>query len=505
MRVTSFRIGLVGVLLALLWAIWARKDTPRFEASDCWFEAAAVCGHLVVSEKRGGWRSAELRLPVVRFKPQAADAPADPILFINGGPGGASGLDPETIFGWAYQIERTPWMRKREMILMDLRGTGLATPSLNCPEIDAQRFRIAYELYDDSETAWREVEAASNACRDRLLAEGRDLGAYNSAAAAQDIAELRKVLQIDALNIYGASYGTRVALILMRDHADGLRSVMLESVLPTDADLILQQQGGLQRVVEQVAADCAADPSCAGRYPDLARRFAERIESLDRQPLPISILDPVSHRQVSIPVTGVALQELLIHTLYGSDSLRFMPTFLNRLIVADAAELRDWIQSDLWAWYGADFISEGAYYAFTCAEQVPFSDWYEVEEEAARYPAYNANSVVGSQDFVICENWPIPAIERRQRQPVISAIPTLLLSGSLDPVTPPAFATQAAAQLLRAYEFVLPNAGHGPLGHSPCANAIAEAFLDQPSARPQAACLADAPKPASIAGGNLPD
>lgn len=501
-RARAKSIALLTIAVVAVLLLWNRPRSPRFEESDCWFETAAdvICGYLVVSETRGAWHSAELRLPVVRIEPQAADAPADPILFINGGPGGSAGLDAESISGWIYEIETTPWMRKREMILMDLRGIGLATPSMNCPEMDALDFSTAYETDGDSEAAWNAVDAASSACRDRLLAEGRDFATYNSVTAARDIADLQQALKIEALNIYAASYGTRVALVLMRDHPAGLRSAVLESLVPTDADLLLQQQGGLPRVVEQVAARCNADQACAGRYPDLAGRFAERLQTLDAHPLEIEIIDPVEHKPTTIAVTGTVLQDLLLHALYGSDMLRFMPTFLNRLIVADAAELREWVQADSSSWYAADSIADGAGYGFTCAEQVPFSDWDQVQAEAARYPAYNGDSVIGSLDFSICDTWPIAAADQRERQPVASAVPTLLLSGELDPITPPSFAARAAAHLTAAFDVVLPNAGHAPLGHSPCANEIAEAFLDRPTSRPEAECLADTPKAAPIAG-----
>jgi pimeloyl-ACP methyl ester carboxylesterase len=193
-----------------------------------------------------------------------------------------------------------------------------------------------------------------------------------------------------------------------------------------------------------------------------------------------------------IDVTGTVLQEVVVHALYGAETIRYMPAFLNRLIDADTVELRGWIQPDLFDWYGSDALSEGAFYAFFCSEQLPFSDPEEVEAEAARYAAYNGGGIVGSQEVVICERWPIGPINPRERHAVWSVVPTLLLSGALDPVTPPEFAHMAARDLVYGYDFVIPRAGHGPLTHSPCANAIAEEFLERPMQRPAAACLTDA-------------
>ncbi len=273
---SRIRFLLVGALaLAMGWFAFWRNGTPRFEPAPCWFTVAvaAACGHLVVREVRGDLFSAEIRLPVVRLMPQGGDAPTDPILFINGGPGGNSGLDEAGIEFWSHEINSQPWMRPREMILMDQRGSGLAAPNLNCPEVDAKSFRLAYELNGQEQTAWSELEAASDACRDRLVGEGRRFIGYNSVAAAQDVADLQALLGIKALNVYGSSYGTRIALILMRDHPEGLRSVILESVLPPDADFLLQQQGGLPRVIERVAADlsrrCGLRSEIPGPCPSL--------------------------------------------------------------------------------------------------------------------------------------------------------------------------------------------------------------------------------------------
>jgi pimeloyl-ACP methyl ester carboxylesterase len=491
----SLRLGVLvlGVLNASAAAFCATAaNLPRFEPTTCWFEAADAltrCGFLFVPENRQNPTSAELRLPIVRIAFPAKTIAADPILFINGGPGGDSGLREGTIASWWRDISQNSWMNEREMILMDQRGSGLASPSLNCPEFDTEAFSIAYDIGDEGGAWQSEMLALGDSCRDRLLAEGRDLAAYNSVAAADDVADLQKLLAIEALNVYAASYGTRIALTLMRDHPEAIRSVILESVVPMDVDFMLEQQGSLARSIEKVAAGCAADRDCAARYPDLGRRFAERLRRLDEAPVEIRITDPVNLQEMTVEVNGGVLQESLLHVFYGGEEMKYLPNLIHSLIKGDDAFLADWIQRDAWGWYGSDVMSEGAYLSFVCSENVPFTDLSTLEAEAARYPAYNAGGIVGYQDVMMCPHWPVGAVAVHEREPVTSAIPTLLLSGDLDPVTPPAFADRAAQSLSNSFNFVIPGAGHTPLTHSSCANEIAEEFLNNPQRQPAAACL----------------
>jgi pimeloyl-ACP methyl ester carboxylesterase len=139
-------------------------------------------------------------------------------------------------------------------------------------------------------------------------------------------------------------------------------------------------------------------------------------------------------------------------------------------------------------------MSEGAYLGFVCSEEIPFTDPLALEAEAARYPGYNPGGIVGYHDMMMCPHWPVAAVAARERELVISDIPALLLSGELDPVTPPAFADHAALGLSNSFNFVIPGAGHTPLTHSPCANAIAEVLLNNPENRPAVACLTESPQ-----------
>jgi pimeloyl-ACP methyl ester carboxylesterase len=467
-------------------------DLPRLEQTPCWFDVPggheAQCAYLYVAEDRSGASGSEIRLPVARLMTPGQTVGNDPILFINGGPGGDAGLDAKSIEDWWWYVDNTAWMRKRDFILMDVRGTGLTRPNLNCPEMDRDSARSKSEQRGFA--GWiEEMLQNSDDCRDRLLAEGRHLAAYNSKSAAEDIVDLMSAADIESMNIYGASYGTRIAFSLLRDHPEQVRSLVLESVLPPNADLVIQQQVGFGQVIAHVAAGCAADAACNAKYPDLEVRFRNRLEDLNRSPLDIEIFNPASRSKQNYPLIGVDIVDLLFDLMYGSESLRYLPTLLDSLSRGNEASLQSWFQTYRLRTAGPDTTSEGVYYAFACSEQVAYVDMKTAAAAAAEYSLYNDDGLVGFSDYLTCPRWPVPAVDASERQPVVSDKPVLLLSGEYDPVTPAAFAEMAAATLSQSYHFILPDAGHAPLSHSLCANEIADAFLDDPTQRPSAACL----------------
>ena len=468
------------------------RDVPRLDKTSCWFDVPdghqVDCAYLFVLENRSDPDSDVLRLPVVRLRTPGKTVGKDPVLFINGGPGADAGLDANGVDNWWWYVDNTPWMQKRDFILMDVRGTGLTAPNLNCREMDddAEKPEEGYRGF----AAWIDrMLRTSDACRDRLLKEGRQLGQYNSAAAAEDVADYLAVAGLDNINVYGASYGTRIAFSLLRDHPQRVRSMVLESVLPPDADLVLQQQTGFGEVIARISENCAADAVCNRKYPDLEARFRERLDQLNRIPVEVQIYDPKTRTKGPYALSGGDLVDVIFDLLYGSESLRYMPTLLDDFSRGDADLLQSWYQAYLAGNTGPDTTSEGVYYGFACAEQVPYTDIRAAASEAARYQLFNVDAVIGLADYLICPRWPIPKSADVERQPVRSDRPVLLLSGEYDPVTPAAFGDRAAAYLSHGYHFVLPRAGHSPLTHSTCANEIAESFLDDPSQRPPATCL----------------
>jgi pimeloyl-ACP methyl ester carboxylesterase len=221
-----------------------------------------TCGMLTVPENREAGTGETIRLAVAIIGARAANPLPDPIFYLEGGPGGSAlaGID-----GWY----NSPYRDQREIVVFDQRGTGFSEPSLNCPEMD-----------DDTSTD------AIEACRDRLLREGVDLTAYNSRESAADIEALRLALGYDEINLYGISYGTRLALTMMRDHPAGIRAVIIDSVYPPNIDSNYHVVTDTFQIISLMFEDCAAQPACAAAFPDLEARFYDRLSAIaDAPPL----------------------------------------------------------------------------------------------------------------------------------------------------------------------------------------------------------------------------
>ncbi|MCA9904902.1 MAG: alpha/beta fold hydrolase, partial [Anaerolineae bacterium] len=213
---------LLSLLLTVLLAapVLAQDELPYVELTDCWMDLPdglvegddVDCGLLFVPEDRTDPDSATIELAVAILYASEDDVQPDPIIYLAGGPGGNA---VDELEAWVD----IPYIQDRDLILLDQRGTGYSFPSLNCPEIE--------ESEDD----------ATQACRDRLVADGVNLQAYNSAENAADVADLRVALGYDEWNLYGISYGTRLAQTIVRDYPQGIRSVILDSAYPLAANL----------------------------------------------------------------------------------------------------------------------------------------------------------------------------------------------------------------------------------------------------------------------------
>src|SRR5215831_7198439 len=208
-------------------------STARFEPGPCPNTPEPIpalqtarCGSLVVPESRSKPNGRTIRLAVA-IVPAVSESPQpDPVVFMTGGPGATGILD--TPFLVDAGINRT-----RDLIIMAQRGTLYSDPNLNCPELD-HYYALQVSLVYDAPSTSHQQAAAARECHDRLVKAGIDLSVYNTTENAADFADLRRVLGINAWNVYGYSYGSDLALSYMRDHPDGIRTVTIDSVAPPD-------------------------------------------------------------------------------------------------------------------------------------------------------------------------------------------------------------------------------------------------------------------------------
>jgi pimeloyl-ACP methyl ester carboxylesterase len=484
-----WRLGLiVWMLLPLAGAAQAQEtvaDLPRFERVGCPSDAdtASECGFLVVPEDRSNLKRPAIRLAVIILKSRSATPAPDPIIYLEGGPGGSGTAAAAT---WAD----SPLRDTRDIVLLDQRGTGLSKPSLNCPEIeDAQWANLGSDPRRRS--AATQAFEAFLACPKRLLWEGINLAAYDSAASAADVADLQQALDYPAVNLFGVSYGTRLALTVMRDHPDGVRSVVLDSVFPPNVSLAPRVIPNAMRAFEQVFAACAEEPACQARYTDLEPTLLQAIARLNTSPESVS-LGSVG----DVMLTGDRVLQTLYLALYSSDYIRYVPYLIDQLnqghympVAYLTREVLFFLQS----------ISEGMNYSVECREQDPFTNPTDLAAAAAEYPGLG-RFIMQQSMHAACIIWDADQAGEIEAQPVESDIPTLLLSGEYDPVTPPAWGQMAARSLSHSYFYEFPGLSHG-VTESACPLHIAQAFLDDPTTAPDAGCIADLTPPVFFVPG----
>jgi pimeloyl-ACP methyl ester carboxylesterase len=460
--------------------------TPTFERAACEFYPPPgtnpECGFLSVPEDRRQPGSATLGLHVAIFRATGSNPAPDPLIHLSGGPGSAS-LD---LAWYHFQQGEGRFLESRDFILFDQRGTGHSQPSLACPEADDQVPAILGQDLSIEEINALEMQAME-ACRQRLAAQGINLAAYNSAASAADVEDLRIALGYDQINLYGVSYGTRLALTVMRDYPQHLRAVILDSAYPPQVNLYTGWPANAERAFDALFAACADDAACAGSYPDLEARFYRLVDALEAAPATVPVANPTTSAEVGVVLDGDLLVDVVFSGLYRPDITAQVP----RLIAdVERGYYSQFLQGRLGRYFDRS-TSRGMQASVQCGEEIPFSPYEELVAAAQGVQpqiAHNYTLELASL-YTICETWGAGTPDPRENEPVTGDVPTLILAGSFDPITPPAWG-QLAAQTLAQWHYVeFPNSGHWVMRTGNCPLDVATAFLNDPAVAPDTSCV----------------
>lgn len=455
---------------------------PSFEPAPCAFAVprgyTPECGYLMVPEHRSRPYTHWIRLHVAIFRNQLGVYAPDPVIHLAGGPGSSS-LE---VAGYLFNHGLGAILEKRDFILFDQRGTGFSQPRLDCPE----RASVTAALLERglaTEEARLAVQDAFQRCRNRLLTQGIDLSAYNSAASAADLNDLRSALGYEKLNLYAVSYGTRLALTLMRDYPFAVRSAVLDSTYPLQVNLYTALAPNADRAFNVFFHHCATDPGCSATYPDLRNVFYQLVDQWNANPATVSLIVNGVERMVRLD--GNLLIDVLFTGLYNPDVTATMPQMIYDLRQGEYTILRQRLTL-----YFENSTALGMQMAVQCAEEFPFNAPEEAyaaaqgvqPQIAAFYPA----SI--QPLFAACREWMMNPPDPRENMPVVSDLPALILAGEHDPITPPAWGWMAAQDLPNSFLQEFPGNGHWVTRSSPCALSMALAFWENPGEDPTFTC-----------------
>jgi len=411
----------------------------------------------------------------------SSDDPS-PLLFLSGGPGQA-GSDAIGEFGGAVELRQN-----RSIILVDQRGTGLSEPALYCSEIEPTELDQI-----DFDQAERE---RFTACHDHWVGLGVDLSQFDTRAAALDLRAIREALGLAHWSVQGTSYGSRLALDLMRIDPAGIRAVVLNSPLALESQATAEALEQRPRLFEQLFADCAADAFCTEHYGDLEMKFKSLAEHFQAAPVLLQFQDPWSGEMIRESVVWEDLIEVLSAHLAFSDTAKYLPRYIAELydVTQGRLSLDDQEIAAIFSSALGEVIEElalGQHLSVKCREDFPIDDPGALEAVVDAYPLYYPAGDNHDSYRLICPIWDVGQMSAAFYAPVVTDHPVLILSGDADSLVPHAIAQRLAEQLPNSQFVAFRGMGHDVHSSLLCARSVVAHFLDAPDTPIDRSCIAD--------------
>ena len=477
------RVALIGLALLLTACHAGSRQAALDRLHPCAIAEGppdAFCGQLRVFENRAAKAGRTIDLKIVVAPALRRDAKPDPLFVFEGGPGGGAATLAQY---------RVPMFRRfqtdRDIVLVDQRGTGASNP-LDCSadSPDEEDFR-AIEVYP--------VERFRT-CLDKLHADPR---LYTTSVAMDDIDEVRQFLGYGSINLWGGSYGTRAALVYLKQHEAAVRSVVLDGVAPTDMRLPLFMARDSQRALDRLLADCAHDAVCAAQFPDLGQTVKALWAHLATRPT-VHFTHPRTGRPETVTISHRIVASVVFQALYSPEVSALLPRLLTD---AAAGQYQGLFALAFARDMPKGSMSDGMFLSVVCAEDIPRVTPEDVARESA---AGFIGSTMFDTQMKPCAFWPRGTVTDDYYAPVTSDRPVLIFSGADDPVTPPSWGDHVAEHLSHAKHFVVPGAGHITLTRG-CVPAMVGAFLAAASADGiDGECLSALARPPFFTGYTAP-
>jgi pimeloyl-ACP methyl ester carboxylesterase len=419
----------------------------------------ALCGQYEVFEDRAAQKGRKIKLNMIVL-PALVNSPApDPIFYLAGGPGGAATVYANASF--MTQMHRT-----RDVVLLDQRGTGKSNP-LRCEFRGDPADMRGY--FKEGMT----VESV-RACRTELE-KVADLKLYTTTIAMADLDDVRTALGYDKINVYGGSYGSTTALAYLHLYPQHVRTATVTGVAPLDYKLPLPFGKGVDNALERLFADCAADATCNKAFPDLRKEWAAVVARMDKEPVTFDTLNPGTGQKQQVTMTREGFGENVRLMLYQPNVLSIMPLLIHQMAQGDFARFGFFAYQ---VFRGTDSgIARGMQLSVLCAEDIPYIKDDEIKPALGGTFYGEARARLYQK---ACAEWPRGEVPAKFRAPIKSDIPVLMLSGALDPVTPPEAATLLLKGLPNARQIIIHNATHSTYD---CAERLAREFIERGTAQ----------------------
>ena len=417
----------------------------------------ARCGTVSRPENPDDPASPDITLRVAVVPALNLSPEPDPIVPIAGGPGQGT-----VEFYAAMRGAFEPLRRNRDILLIDQRGTGESS-RMDCP-IDDEAI-----LFEADASLGETLEFIGD-CLDGLPHDPRF---FTTSVAVTDLEAVRVALGYSKLNLYGVSYGTRVAQHFARRYPDSTRTVVIDGVVPPQIALGPEIATESQKAVASILARCAEDPACGARFPDIEAAFASVVSTVREAPVDIDVPHPNTGRTEALSFGETQFAGAVRLLAYNPATIALLPLFIHEASEGNWTPLG--AQYLMTVLQMSDALALGMHNAVMCTEDMPFLDRTTID-----YSAIDA-SYMGSFQLealeAVCEIWPAGSIDDEFKVPVYTDLPFLLLSGDADPITPPRYAELAAVDLGNALHLIGRHQGHGQIAVG-CTSRLVADFVD---------------------------
>ena len=458
--ITVCVLGLCGV--ALCGRLPATATAGTLPLHECRLEhplrmssVAARCGALRVAEDPGhpSGSSIELRVAVVPALNRRAEAA--PLFLLAGGPGQAAS-DLYVSFAGAFARIN----RNHDIVLVDQRGTGRSAP-------------LACQYPDDWGRSSEQLPALRQATLACLQKFGPRVRYYTSSVAVQDLDQVRRALGYARIDLYAASYGTRMAELYMRRYPGSTHAAILDGV--TYPQQVIGPDTPLdgERALNLILTRCLAAPDCTAAYPDVRRDLDILRRRFGPETAALTLTDPSSGLPLPIEFNRSVLSAALRFLSYNATEASLLPALIHQAAAGQLAALA--AQTVMMARQVGDELASAMQNSVICSEDVPFFAADQIDRARLAQTYQGTDQLDALTE--ICKLWPRGPVDPALHSALHSAVPSLLLSGEADPVTPPADAERLAQGLGRYRHLVLQGEGHGQLATG-CVPKLMAEFLD---------------------------
>lgn len=461
-----------------------RYSDDRIEWVSCWFENPSLtvfswCARFYPGESMGG---KPVSLPLVLLSRNPLRRDPEPVVYLQGGPGFATGIGAAGMKDWMQSFRYLDW--EGDLLLYDQRGVGLSMPAAQCPDLADRMSEILSEPLSMQEDARRYRKVLAN-CIDALKDRGVDSAGLSTRTNVRDLEGMVDALGHEQVRLYGVSYGTRLAMQATRQMPERISAMVLDSAYPPDRDGLEWAAWNSANALEQFARACERQRRCANMLPEPERNVERLFHHLQHEPMPIHLDGHGEDSGEPFWLTGSRLFEAVYGEMYWNypilpDALRWpiSSTDPQGQFRELATNYREWLLDE-------DF-SHVAFLAVECSDAVPAGQrrliasgvgW--IDEHMENFAAFRPCELLDQQPEP--DAW---------REPVHSDIPTLFLAGELDPVTPEKWTREAAENFSNGHLEVFRELAHG-VTYDWCPVAVAREFLRNPNLAPSHECLLD--------------